>query len=296
MPSPSTAYLACQAIYNVVAPVLADLNATDRAAAVVRDKGNGHTAHQIDLLAEQALFEALSRIGYAGTVFSEERGLVALGNQPRLIVCDPYCNSTLTFRGIRESAIAVHEYSLSGDFLSAAIADMQVPQIVWTGSEAGVFRSGVDSQVHAVSVKCSSVAEIGNAFLVISLLKPNRRRSLPTSLLHDAGLVSTIDGAIVAARIALGKIDGFIDISVGQPSYEAIAYALVERAGGVVVDDHGAPIDFAGIARSLSQGSVSRHRLIAAATSDLADAILKLLADEPDAHRPFAQTIDNGSE
>ncbi|WBC13797.1 hypothetical protein O7600_22125 [Micromonospora sp. WMMA1998] len=254
-------------IAETVRPALSDAVATTDLGEVTQDKGGGHTAHKVDDVAEQVLFDALRRRGFQGQVFSEEAGLVRLGAEPRMIVCDPYCNTTLTFHGVRESAVAVYEYTVEGEFLSGAIADIQIPRVVWADPHAGAHVSSLGGDTRAAA--CSSVQRVEDAFLVVSLLKRNRRRNPPLTLLAGPKLLATVDGAIVAARIAVGEVDGFVDHEFGQPSYETLAYELVARAGGTVTDPAGEPIDFGAIVRGLGRGEVRRHRILAIANPHL---------------------------
>ncbi len=276
-------------IASAVRPLVSDPAEIPGLGVITAYKGEGHTAHRIDLRAEMVLFEALERAAYAGTVYSEERGLVRLGSQPRIIVCDPYCNTTLTFRGFRESAIAIYEFTQAGGFVAGAIADIQIPRIVWADERPGAyltFLNAVNDSAEkeardAEQVRCSEVRDVREAFLTISLLKRSRREFLPVKLFKDAAMVTTIDGAIVAARLALGEIDGFLDPRVGQPSYEALAYVLAAKAGGVVTDADGAPIDFARIAVSLWEGEVTRHSIVAAGNRPLHADLLSRISDIP---------------
>ncbi|MET7831250.1 inositol monophosphatase family protein [Micromonospora sediminicola] len=254
-------------IAETVRPALSDAVATTDLGEVTQDKGGGHTAHKVDDVAEQVLFDALRRRGFQGQVFSEEAGLVRLGAEPRMIVCDPYCNTTLTFHGVRESAVAVYEYTVEGEFLSGAIADIQIPRVVWADPDTGAHVSNLSGDTRAAA--CSSVQRVEDAFLVVSLLKRNRRQNPPLTLLAGPKLLGTVDGAIVAARIAVGEVDGFVDHEFGQPSYETLAYELVARAGGRVTDPAGEPIDFGAIVRGLGRGEVRRHRILAIANPSL---------------------------
>lgn len=273
-------------IANAVRPLITDMAEIGQLAAVTLDKGGGHTAHELDRRAEDVLFRTLTRFGYQGAVYSEEAGYVRLGDEPRLIVCDPYCNTTITFRGIRESAVAVYEYTLPGQFVSGAIADLQIPRVVWSDARPGAFVTHLEqagdtahgSEAATWQSQTSAVTDLTSAFLVVSLLKRNRRAELPVTLVRDTGMLATIDGAIVAARIAAGEIDGFVDARIGQPSYEALAYMIAVRAGGVVTDEHGVPIDFGQIARGLAAGKVARHTLIVAANRALHEEILRAIS------------------
>jgi fructose-1,6-bisphosphatase/inositol monophosphatase family enzyme len=271
----SISYRLAEKVATEVRPLLNDPERTRAAAAVTADKGEGHTAHKIDDVAEEVLLRELRALEFDGTLYSEEAGLVRFGDGDRVIVTDPYCNTTLTFRGVRESAVAVYEYTRSGDFRSGAIADIQIPRVLWATDADPVTMTypGFEER----PVRCATTDSVAEAFLVVSALKRNRRTELPRQLLTAPKLLSTVDGAIVGLRLAVGEIDGFVDHLQGQPSYETLAYEMVVRAGGTVTDANGAPIDFAEIVRALSAGEVSRHPIVAAANEPLHREILALL-------------------
>jgi fructose-1,6-bisphosphatase/inositol monophosphatase family enzyme len=264
-------------ISDHIRPLLTDMTAMSSLAAVTADKGDGHTAHEIDARAESRLFEILRRTGYSGSIFSEERGLVRLGADDRFMVCDPYCNTTLTFRGVRESAIAAYEFTRAGAFVNGAIADLQIPRMVWAGADGPAMLTslGLGSQTAA---RCSTITDLGTAFVVVSMLKQKRRLRPPMRLLREAGLLTTIDGAIVAVRMAAGEVDAFVDATVGQPLYEVLAYQLVRNAGGTVTDGRGEALDFARIARALADGESGRQTVVAAATAELHGRLMDGLA------------------
>lgn len=287
MPEANLVVSVARAIASVIRPLISDPAEIPSLGVITAYKGEGHTAHRIDLRAEAVLFKALERSAYGGTVYSEESGLVRLGNQPRIIVCDPYCNTTLTFRGFRESAIAVYEFTQAGEFVAGAIADIQVPRIVWADERPGAYsthlytgrNTGGDEAEDAEQVRCSEVSCVRDAFVTISLLKRGRREHLPARLLRDAAMVTTIDGAIVAARLAVGEIDGFVDARVGQPSYEALAYVLAAKAGGIVTDSSGTPVDFSRIVTGLWSGEVTRQTIVAAGSRPLHNELLSEISD-----------------
>jgi fructose-1,6-bisphosphatase/inositol monophosphatase family enzyme len=127
------------------------------------------------------------------------------------------------------------------------------------------------------TASCSAIADLGEAFVVVSMLKPKRRLHPPLPLLRETGLLTTIDGAIVAVRMAVGEVDAFVDATVGQPLYEALAYRMVSGAGGIVTDGEGKALDFTRIANALAAGEARRQTVVAAATEELHGRLLESL-------------------
>lgn len=254
---------------------LFDRTYIQRAAMVTQDKGGGHIAHAIDDDAESQMRELLLGHGFEGTLFSEESKLVSFGASEDFLVSDPYCNTSLTFRGVRESAMTLYSFDASNAMTAGIIADMQIPRSACLrndGSVVVVWSDGIEAPV------CPSDCEdLGSALVVISLLKKRRRSFEYGSLIRDVGLLLTVDGGIVALRLAVGEVDAFVDAHTGQPYYEALAYRLAEAAGCVVTDASGSPIDWEFLCAALKRGEVGRQTVIAAATSSLHRQILSAL-------------------
>ncbi|MEV0953079.1 hypothetical protein [Promicromonospora sp. NPDC050249] len=242
---------------------------------MTKDKGDGHLAHRIDTYAEDMLMSLLSEADYRGTVFSEEAGVVVLGDDQRLFATDPYCNTSLTFRGIRESAVTGFEIDEGGAFISAAVADLQCwRSLVFV---RGVGLSMVWEDGGACPVSLSSTQNLADATVVISLMKRHRRSYLQSGVAKECGLLLTVDGGIVAARICAGDVDAFLDHKIGQPAYEALPYRLVELAGGTVTDADGLPVDWEQICSDLRRGVVRRQRLVVAGNRKLHDEMMARL-------------------
>jgi fructose-1,6-bisphosphatase/inositol monophosphatase family enzyme len=245
---------------------------------VTRDKGDGHLAHRIDRDAEEMLFKQLEGAEYSGLLFSEEAGLVHFGPDQDLVVVDPYCNTTITFNGIRESAVTLYWFNNANDLVSAAIADLQIRRFFSISADSApyIYWELTDEDEPA---RCSTVDELREATVVISLLKRSRRRYLRTAVAERAGTLLSVDGGIVALRMCAGDVDAFVDHEYGQPSYEALAYLAVERCGGTVTDGAGRPINWSGLLNELRLGEVRRQTIIAAGTARLHREILAALTD-----------------
>ena len=245
------------------------------ASAVTKDKGGGHLAHRIDQVAEANIFRLLREREFSGTVFSEETGSVKFGSGESLFVTDPYCNTSLTFRGIRASAVTGFEFDSRADMISAAIADVQVWRTLAYSRTSGsriVWEDGTLSQS-----KLAQTERLSQALVVMSLLKRKRRDYLASPIARECDQLLTVDGGIVALRICSGEVDAFVDHQYGQPAYESLPYCLVELSGGVVTDGKGEAIDWVEIAAELCEGRVRRQTIVAACTVALHDELLSAL-------------------
>lgn len=252
----------------------------DRLGLVIEDKGDGHYAYEIDEFANSLLLEMLEEHGIGCRVFSEEGGWSTVGKDTKYyVICDPYCNTSLTMRGFRESAVAICIANLDGELVSCAIADLQVDRIFYADqSGASLWNLHNRDGWQRCSMQVSSVEKLSDAFVVASLLKQSRR--LPTcksGFYPKAKFLHGVDGAIMIGRLAAGHIDAYLDPFVGQPLYEVPCCEMVTRAGGVVSDVYGRPFRLAHVIESLVENPKARYSLIAACTANLHREILSSL-------------------
>lgn len=253
-----------------------------RLGLVLEDKGDGHYAYEIDEFANSLLFEMLAEHGVGCRVFSEEGGWSTVGKDTKYyVICDPYCNTSLTMRGFRESAVAICIADLNGGLVSCAIADLQVDRIFYA-DQGGASLWNLDNRDgwQSSSMQVSSVEKLGDAFVVASLLKQSRR--LPTcksGFYSKAKFLHGVDGAIMIGRLAAGHIDAYLDPFVGQPIYEVPCCEMVVRAGGVVSDIGGRPFSLAHIIEGLVENPKIRYSLVAACTAELHRELLLTLSE-----------------
>lgn len=246
------------------------------ASTVTAKKGDDHLKHRIDEHAEEAIFALLRADGYQGTVFSEEAGAQSWGDDPGLFVTDPYCNTTLTFHGVRDSAVTGFEIGPTGRLVSAAIADVQLWRTLTFGDAHGVSLAWEDGGRSFPSP--SGRYSLDQALVVMSLLKRKRRAYLRSTIARECGTLLTVDGGIVALRICAGEVDAFVDHIFGQPAYEAMPYRLVELTGGVVTDGQGRPISWEDIADELRAGVIRRQSLVVANSTSLHEQIMERIS------------------
>lgn len=237
-------------------------------------KGEDNETLRIDTFAESLILANLRESKFDGKLFSEEMGLVDFGPSEGMVVTDPYCNTSLTFRGIRESAITLYYFDANDSLIAGAIVDLQIDRILYfDGGQCRVFHYATSDNPGA-EAHVSGVARIQDAFVVASLLKQKRRNDLDADFLRLPKFLSTVDGGIVGLRLALGEVDAFVDHRVGQPAYEALSYIFASILGASVVDPAtGLSIDFAKIVRGLRSNDCSRQRILAASTDLLSTEI-----------------------
>ena len=247
-------------------------------AQVTKDKGEGHLSHRIDNDMESAILRALETENYKGSIFSEESKVVAFGSDELFLVSDPYCNTMLTFRGVRESAVSLYEYDGANELLAGVIADLQIYRQINVKVSAGRPETLWDDGFREIC-RPSETTDLSEAMVVIPIFKLKRRN--PSSsyghLMESVGKLLTIGGAIVALRLCQGELEAFVDPYVGQPTYEALAYQLAERAGCFVTDGDGHQIDWQKLVEDLRVGSVSRQTIVAASNQSLHSSIMDAL-------------------
>ena len=218
----TTPFRVVATIQRDVLPRIQYLDMTSQLSGVVKDKGDGHLAHAIDDVATELMYLALDDARFVGLLFSEERGWENRGEaSDSIMVCDPYCNTSLTFRSFRDAAVAACLTDIDGKFLSCAIADLQIRRIAHadlTGAYLSYEQASGEWTSSALQV--SSTPSLDQAFVVMSMLKRKRRQQFQLEdVFRRAELVHGVDGAIMLLRMAAGDIDAYIDSHGGQPLY-----------------------------------------------------------------------------
>jgi fructose-1,6-bisphosphatase/inositol monophosphatase family enzyme len=267
-------------------PLLLIPSSLDKLAHITARKTDEHNAYQIDMYANDLLLGVLRDRSFTGRVFTEESGWVdefPSGNE--VLICDPYDNTSLTLRGFREASIAATLGATNGEFMEAAIADLQMYRIIhcaspggvtlWTKNEEGVWNTKLSHT--------SNVRDLSRAHIAVSLMKHKRRDqgNPDLGLIDQVGTLHAVDGAIMIARVALGELDAYVDSYIGQPAYELPAIELVRRAGGIVTDESGAELTHERILTVMHSDPASRIKIIAAANRDIHDQIMASRARRP---------------
>jgi fructose-1,6-bisphosphatase/inositol monophosphatase family enzyme len=252
-------------------------NIQDKLGMVVEHKGGDHYAYQIDEFANRVLYEVLKEHGLNCHVFSEEGGWSTLGDDPEYyVICDPYCNTSLTMRSFRESAAAICIADLDGEFVSCAIGDFQIDRIFYA-DQTGAYLWELDGEKEwsRSRMHVSQIKRLDEAFVAASLLKQSRRtQTVTSSFYHNAKTLYGVDGAIMIGRLAAGHIDAYLDPFKGQPLYEVPCCELVLRAGGFVSDVYGKPFCLRDIVSGLRKNPKERYKLVASSTEKLHQEIL----------------------
>ena len=241
-------------------------------------KSEMHETLRIDLFSDTVLLQSVRDLGLSCAVFTEESGWVNIGQTERYqLVCDPFCNTTLSRRGFRESAVAVAVFDQDDHFLDCSIGDLNTTR-VFAANRTGcyvVYPLSSSGRATVRRIHVSSAVDLEEAFVVISAMKRQRRLGLAnSSLFCGAGIVYVVDGAICIGRLARGEIDAYADPYLGQPLYEMPCLEMVKQAGGLVTDLSGETFRARRILQGLRDGSSERFRFVASATPALHQQLL----------------------
>jgi fructose-1,6-bisphosphatase/inositol monophosphatase family enzyme len=245
---------------------------------ITRQKGPDHAAYEFDDQVDGLIQRRLTDSHIGAAVFTEESGWFQLGRELEyIIVSDPFCNSALAMRGFRESAVTL--CVLAGQNLDCCVvADVSSDEIFYADQSSTALLE-CDDPKRSRALKTSDVTRLSDAFVVVSALKADRRAQLArTSLLTEPAKLMTVDGGIMAARLAAGRIDAYADPFRGQPLYEAVVLELVQRAGGVVTDLEGRPFSLPAVVSQLRTDPTLRYKFVAACGPRLHAEIMATLA------------------
>ncbi len=200
----------------------------------------GDTMKQIDLAAEKALIECLSKHEISCTLVSEESGIKKIGAQPSeyYVVTDPVDGTTNAVRGLPFSAtvIAVSKGPYLKDVETALVSDL-FHNITYTAQKnQGAFKNGE-------KIKPSETSSIEEAVIGVDL-NTFRIGELQTKLerLFKRGKHFRHFGAnaLEICYVADGSTDAFIDIRGKLRVTDMVAsYIILQEAGGIMVTPEG---------------------------------------------------------
>ena len=230
---------------------------------------SGDVTKYIDKVAEDTLVNFLSEKGVSFILVSEELGVRCFGDSPEgFVVVDPIDGSENAARGVPVFSVSLafaHKDSLR-DVLVGVVQDVIIGDLFTAIRNRGAFFNGKQ-------------------------IKGSKKTSLADSLVGfdlsgiDASYVQKVRNAIVGVRrvrhlgsnayemclVAKGAYDAFVDLR-GKLRVTDLAAAtlIIEEAGGVVIDEHGNPLN-------AKLDPKSRVAFIAAGNRTIAKEILKLI-------------------
>ncbi|BCL84440.1 inositol monophosphatase [Ktedonobacteria bacterium brp13] len=210
----------------------------------IYSKSDIHTTMQFDRDAEDLIINGLTESGIGFEIITEERPTFSTSeNPPYRIVIDPIDGSTNVERGIMTAAVAlavlpidapvtpenVH-WALVGELFSGTVYEAQ--------KGGGAFRNGRRCQI-------SNVSNIRDCVAGLNL--DGRQKESLRNLLTDSPRLGFVrrcgSSAIDSVYVASGTYDAYIDIADDITGESFLASAsIVLEAGGIVTDQHGAPL------------------------------------------------------
>ena len=200
----------------------------------------GDTMKKIDLAAEKALIDCLTKHEISCTLISEESGIKKIGSQPSeyFVTTDPVDGTTNAVRGLPFSAnvIAVSKGPYLQDVETALVSDLS-HNITYTAQKnQGAFKNGKQ-------IKPSETTSLEKALIGIDF-NTFKFRELVTKLegLFKRGKHFRHFGAnaLEICYVADGTTDAFIDIRGKLRVTDMVAsYLILCEAGGIMLTPEG---------------------------------------------------------
>lgn len=231
----------------------------------------GDVSQPFDLIAERCVDRFLRREAPPGVLLSEESGELTLGEAPHewCFILDPVNGSDNYARGLDLSAVCLA-------VLPAGVP-LAIGNIEWAlvgeleSATALLARRGGNAFRGDARVRTSSVERVEDAFVSVELNHFAPPPALGVLMARARGVRSLGCASRALSLVATGALDAHVDIRnrLTPESFFAAGLAL-EEAGGCLLTPGGQTLPFA---RNLTQ----RFSLIAAATRQLAEAIVEAL-------------------
>jgi len=231
---------------------------------VGKDESESNPHLRIDDAATELLIPAISAVLPTCGIWTEEQGIVARSTDGTVAFLDPFCNTSLASKGFREASTAITIVSMtSGQFITFVV-DYQWPAIVFGNAGGCVERATGSKAIRQLLPKHPT--SLSEAAGCASLFKRSRREYVQRyfKVLKAPKLLFSIDGAINIARLARGTTSFFVDLDVGQPSYEMLGYFMLVGLGYELEIDGEVVCDVCPLASEITAGSIRRLKALVA--------------------------------
>jgi len=248
---------AALALRAVSASLRAIRDIGSRGAEVVETRKGGYRAFDpeviaVDRLAEGEILRVLKESGHAGTVISEEAGVLELvgerGKARAYFVIDPFDGSKLFRRQVRAfwyTCLGI--YGPDGEALAAAVADVIDGCVEFCNQEAA-FRGRLgENDVQDVQVlRVEGTRKLEDAYLETYLMSPDFLYPTCTRfepLFRKVKMIIPNGGPGGFGDVAAGRVDAYLGIT--EAAIDVLpGLPIAQRAGCVVTDFWGQPLAF----------------------------------------------------
>jgi myo-inositol-1(or 4)-monophosphatase len=201
-----------------------------------RGEGGDRTL-EIDALAEEAVFEQLTRLydeGARFTVVSEERGTVDFGGDGVLVVVDPIDGSMNAKRRLPHHclSIAVAEGPLMADVVFGFVQDFGPEEewVAWRGRGATLNGEPLDRRIGERRWRDGKLELVG--FESADPRWVLRSAEGLVQVAHRLRAIGTIAAAL--CQVAAARFDGMLTLKGCRAVDAAAAQLVVREAGGLV--------------------------------------------------------------
>lgn len=218
-------------------------------AVTRRARTNVPGQYALDVIADAAALAVLDKMRVR--VVSEESGVHDRSGANITVVVDPVDGSTNFSRGIAYWAISVCALDADGPLASLVVNQA-------TGQRTSAIR-GQGAQRDGVTLRSSSVTRIEDAVIALSGFP---ERAVPWKQFRALGCAS-----LMLCDLAAGGLDGLLDSDSNLAPWDYLGgYLACVEAGATVRDANGDEL--------VTDDFNARRQLVAAGTSELADALM----------------------
>lgn len=225
----------CRDIADAVDDAITDLINIADGGTILYKGADGTPTAKIDDVAEGAALRVLKKDGRSIRLVSEEAGSIVLGERPEFtIVLDPVDGTHNAVHGIPFYSVSI---AVGGSNLSQIyygyVKDLVTGDVYSAEKTKGAFLNGKQLRIASKTNLNEYCVSVNGRTSLMDFMNKNNKR---VRLLGSASLE--------LCYVASNKLDGFVDIRKRLRITDVAAGKLIiEEAGGIVTDDHGARLD-----------------------------------------------------
>jgi fructose-1,6-bisphosphatase/inositol monophosphatase family enzyme len=248
-------------------------------AKEIKEKEFNNIQYNFDLKVDEIFRHNIEKCGISGKIYSEESGWYEWGEPKYKVVIDPFCASTLASKTFHEAAAGVSVFSSDYKFMASGILDYQTGVVAVADEKETRFYQIQDKKELKIDV--SQKKFLKDSWIVISLESKERRekehQKKTGKILSDTGRVMIGSGHYFWLKLAMGFVDGYLDISKGQKLYEMFVASVAQKRGCVVTNPEGEEFDVEKYLKIFEEDPDFRFKLVAARNRDLHKKIMSSL-------------------
>jgi len=231
-------------VYEIITPLIG----TKMASKKFKRGAGGDISMEIDIVAENAIIEALKQANVNLLLISEELGEIYIGEESKakenqnILIVDPLDGSTNAVRGVPYCSVSI-AYAIGNrvsDIKKAVVLNLITKDIYWAEKGRGAYFNDIPIHVSELGISQKCFFELNlpmkNLMMNLQKLAPIIQKFYRIRILGSS--------ALTLCQIANGNMEAFINLRDSNRLVDVAGGMLIlTEAGGAIFSLNGGDID-----------------------------------------------------